>query len=107
MSLAEKSCTSCKDLSVLSEPEILAALSQLDEWEYVEDEGVIYFRRSFKNYGAALSFVNKVSQVAERENHHPDICFGWGYCEIILTSHDAGGVTENDLIMAAKINKIG
>ena len=51
-------------------------------------------------------FVNKVGSIAERENHHPDISFGWGYCRIKIFTHAIKGLAESDFILAAKIDKI-
>ena len=53
-----------------------------------------------------MDYVNKVGEIAEKEKHHPDIKFGWGYVEIKLTTHAAKGLSENDFILAAKINQL-
>lgn len=60
----------------------------------------------FKNFKDALEFVNKVGAIAETEGHHPDINLGWGKVNITLTTHAINGLSQNDFIMAAKINKI-
>ena len=60
----------------------------------------------FKNFEESQNFVNKVGNLAEEENHHPDISFGWGYAVIIITTHAIEGLSENDFILAAKIDKI-
>ena len=52
------------------------------------------------------NFINKVSDVSEDEGHHPDISFGWGYAEIKITTHAIAGLSENDFILAAKIDKL-
>ena len=52
------------------------------------------------------NFVNKVGEIAEKEGHHPDINFGWGYAKIRITTHAIQGLSENDFILAAKIDKI-
>ena len=51
-------------------------------------------------------FVNKVGEVSEIEGHHPDILFGWGYAKVNITTHAIEGLSENDFILAAKIDKI-
>jgi 4a-hydroxytetrahydrobiopterin dehydratase len=51
-----------------------------------------------------MDFVQQVGEVAEREGHHPDIEFGWGYCRVTIYTHKIGGLHENDFILAAKIN---
>ena len=57
--------------------------------------------RSKKKY-----FVNKVGDIAEKENHHPDISFGWGYCKVKIFTHAIKGLHESDFVLAAKIDKI-
>ena len=52
------------------------------------------------------NFVNKVGNIAEEENHHPDISFGWGYCKVKIFTHAIKGLAESDFILAAKIDKI-
>jgi 4a-hydroxytetrahydrobiopterin dehydratase len=61
---------------------------------------------TFRNFAESLAFVNQVAAVAETENHHPDIEFGWGYAVFTLYTHDIGGLHENDFIVAAKINAL-
>lgn len=61
---------------------------------------------SFDEFKAALAFVNKVGELAENANHHPDIELGWGRAKIMLTSHDAGGVTDKDHELAKQIDAI-
>jgi 4a-hydroxytetrahydrobiopterin dehydratase len=57
----------------------------------------------FRNFGESLSFVQRVGELAEREGHHPDICFGWGYATVSLQTKKIKGLHENDFIMAAKM----
>ena len=59
----------------------------------------------FKNFLESQNFINKVAEIAEKENHHPDISFGWGYAVINITTHAIEGLSENDFILAAKIDK--
>ena len=51
-------------------------------------------------------FVNNVGEIAEREGHHPDISFGWGYAKIKIFTHSIKGLAESDFVLAAKIDKI-
>ena len=60
----------------------------------------------FKNFLESQKFVNEVGRVSEDEGHHPDIMFGWGYAKINITTHAIEGLSENDFILAAKIDKI-
>ncbi len=65
-------------------------------------------QRSFKmsDFVASLDLVNKIGELAENEGHHPDISFGWGYCNVLLYTHKIKGLHQNDFIMAAKINEL-
>ena len=60
---------------------------------------------NFKNFLEAQKFVNEVGKISEEEGHHPDILFGWGYVKINITTHAIEGLSENDFILAAKIDK--
>ena len=59
----------------------------------------------FKNFLESLDFVNKVGKIAENEGHHPDFSFGWGYVKINISTHAIEGLSENDFILAAKIDE--
>ncbi len=84
--------------------DIEALRKEIPDWEVVE--GHLKRRFTFKNFADALLFVNKVGALAESEGHHPDISFGWGYVEITLFTHAMQGLSENDFILAAKIDKL-
>ena len=60
----------------------------------------------FKDFKNSQNFINKVGAISEEENHHPEILFGWGYATIIITTHAIEGLSENDFILAAKIDQI-
>ena len=60
----------------------------------------------FKNFKESQNFVSKIGDIAEDENHHPDITFGWGYCKIKIFTHAIEGLAESDFILAAKIDQI-
>ena len=62
--------------------------------------------KKFENFASAKKFVDAVSELAENENHHPDIHFGWGYVVLELFTHDEQKVTELDLELAVKINSL-
>jgi 4a-hydroxytetrahydrobiopterin dehydratase len=87
----------------LSVAEIETALTDLKEWK---TEGVNLKKRfEFANFAEALDFVNRVGAIAERRDHHPDIFFGWGYAEFLITTHDTGGLTQNDFDLAKEIDE--
>jgi 4a-hydroxytetrahydrobiopterin dehydratase len=89
---------------LLDSDELSAALSELPGWS--SDNGLLKRRYEFSNFADALAFVNKVGELAEIADHHPDITFGWGYAEIALTTHDRGGITDFDLNLAQRIEMI-
>ncbi|HVK71893.1 MAG TPA: 4a-hydroxytetrahydrobiopterin dehydratase [Kofleriaceae bacterium] len=88
----------------LSAAEAAALLAELGHGWTVDGERL---RRSYElaDFAAALGFVNELGAIAERENHHPDVLLGWGKVAIELWTHDVGGLSENDFIVAAKIER--
>lgn len=92
-------------MNKLNQQEIALRLGQLAEgWEVQDD--FINKEYEFEDFAEALQFVNQVAAIAEEADHHPDIFFGYGYAEIAITTHEAGGLTERDFDLAAKIDKL-
>lgn len=89
---------------VLKESELTEALAFIDNWQI--ETNVLKKQLKFENFAAALEFVNKVGELAEAADHHPDITFGWGYADIALTTHDRGGITDVDVALAKRIDEI-
>lgn len=106
--LAQENCASCKKDSAtpLPEAEALELLTQVEGWELEQGGKRILRRLKFRNFRDALAFVNRLGVLAEAEKHHPDISFGWGYAEVVYTTHDIGGLHRNDFILAAKTNAL-
>ncbi len=75
-------------------------------WSLALDSKSISRAYTFKNFAEALVFVNKVGALAETEGHHPDIALSWGKVDRTLSTHSIGGLSENDFILAAKIDSI-
>ena len=107
--LINKKCLPCEggvipfDIS-----EIHKYQKKVDGWEIIKNEKNIYLLEKkiiFKNFEESLKFVNEVGKISEEEGHHPDIIFGWGYAKINITTHAIEGLSENDFILAAKIDK--
>ena len=71
-------------------------------------EGTVRLRRelSFRNFRDAFGFVARVALLAEAEGHHPDLELGWGRAAVALTTHAAGGLTDNDFILAARLDRL-
>jgi len=102
--LAKKRCVPCEGGTLPISPEKAREyLSQLLGWELVEAKKI---RKEFKfsNFRQSLDFVNKVGSLAEEQQHHPDITIIYNKVSISLSTHTIGGLSENDFIMAAKIN---
>lgn len=89
---------------LLEEEELSAAVADLGGWR--AENGQLTRRWEFANFAESLAFINRVGDLAEAADHHPDITFGWGYAEIALTTHDRGGVTDVDIALAKQINEI-
>jgi 4a-hydroxytetrahydrobiopterin dehydratase len=88
----------------LDETQISEKLKELDGWKTKNVN--LKKRFEFENFAESLKFVNQVGEIAELRDHHPDITFGWGYAEFSITTHDTGGLTENDFLLAKDIEKI-
>ena len=108
--LADKKCIPCEGgIPGFDITEIHKYLKMVDGWEVKNDENKIYFlikEFKFKNFLESQTFVNKVGDLSEKEGHHPDIWFGWGYAKIKIFSHDIKGLQESAFVLAAKIDKI-
>ena len=103
--LTEKTCVPCKGgVPALSAEEAKHYLDETPNWALDGAASRIERRFAFGNFVEALDFVNRLGALAENEGHHPDISFGWGYCNVVLYTHKIKGLHENDFIMAAKID---
>ena len=108
--LLDKKCVPCEggvipfDIS-----EIHKYQKKVDGWSLIKNKEEIFFLEKefkFKDFLESQNFVNQVGKISEEEGHHPDIMFGWGYAKIKITTHAIKGLSENDFILAAKIDKI-
>ena len=84
--------------------ELASGLAALPGWALQGD--VIAKALTFGDYHETLGFVNALAFVANRENHHPDLTVSYNRCVVAWSTHDAGGVTRNDLICAAKVERL-
>lgn len=106
MSLEQQQCVPCRGgIPPLSHEQAENFLSEVPEWRIDESATRIERTYKFKNFAGALSFVNRVGEIAEAQGHHPDIVFGWGYCTVTFYTHKIKGLHENDFIMAAKCDR--
>ena len=81
-------------------------LHEVEDWELSDNAGKILREFKFKDFVEAMEFVNKVAKLAEREGHHPNFDIRWNKVKLELWTHAIGGLSENDFILAAKINKL-
>ena len=107
--LLEKKCVPCEGgVKAFDISEIHKYQKKVDGWDIIKDDKNIYTLQkkfTFKNFMQSQLFVNEVGKISEEEGHHPDISFGWGYAIINITTHAIEGLSENDFILAAKIDK--
>jgi len=83
-----------------------AFLAEVSDWKLIDNALKIQRNYAFDNFVGALAFTNRLGELSEAENHHPDIALGWGYCTVTFYTHKINGLHENDFIMAAKSSKI-
>lgn len=102
--LFERECVPCRgSIPPLHGDDLRELLAELDGWDVVGEHHLRKFYK-FKNFREAFAFASKVSELAETEKHHPTICFGWGFAEITIWTHKIDGLSDNDFILAAKID---
>ena len=105
--LAGKSCVPCRGgIPPLTEAEARAFLSRTPGWSLAENGTRLQRLFEFRDFVAAMEFVNRVADIAEHEGHHPDIAIHWNKVDLVLWTHKIGGLHENDFILAAKINRL-
>jgi 4a-hydroxytetrahydrobiopterin dehydratase len=104
--LADKKCVPCRGgTPPLKGKELEKLHADVPKWT-ITNEHHIQREFRFPDFKQALEFVNRVGELAENEGHHPDILLAWGKVGITLWTHKIDGLTESDLIMAAKIDRL-
>ena len=110
MELHKKKCVPCRgDIPPFTRVQIDEYLKYLTDWKVdINEKKAFYLSRIYKfsNFEKSLSFINKVSNIAEEEGHHPDLKFGWGYAEVKTFTHAINGLSLSDFILASKIDMI-
>ena len=105
MSLSEKECVPCRGgVPPLADAACNAYLQELPEWQIIDGKLTRLFQ--FKNFKDSLSLANRVGELAESVNHHPDLLVAWGKLKIEIWTHAINGLTESDFVLAAKIDKL-
>ena len=94
-------------MAPLTRDEALALLKQLQpDWSLAQDAKSLKREYKFKDFYRTMSFVNALAHIANVEDHHPDLEVGYNQCRINYATHSIGGLSENDFICAAKIDRI-
>jgi 4a-hydroxytetrahydrobiopterin dehydratase len=106
--LAQKRCIPCEgNVQPLTEAEARALMPELTaDWMLIDRGHMLAKSFRFKNFEQTMEFVNKVAAIAEEEGHHPDLSVSYDTVGVELTTHAIGGLSENDFIVAAKIDHI-
>ena len=103
--LVRQKCEACRaDAPRVADDELPDLLKQIPDWQPVTSDSVLKLNKvfNFKNYADAISFTNKIAELAEEEDHHPAILLEWGRVEVTWWTHKINGLHKNDFIAAAK-----
>ena len=107
LDLTRKKCGPCEaGTPPMPADEIARHQAELSERWQVEEGHHLKGAFKFKNFLEALDFTNQVGELAEEEGHHPDICLTWGKADVKIYTHAIDGLSENDFILAAKIDQL-
>jgi 4a-hydroxytetrahydrobiopterin dehydratase len=106
--LANKKCEPCEgQTKPLGRNEAEAYLKEVAGWQLTEDARGLFREYNTRNFMSAVEFINKIAAIAEGEEHHPDLHLtGYRKLRIDLSTHKISGLSENDFILAAKINEL-
>lgn len=107
MDLKQKRCVPCEGgVAALGPAEVARLLAQVPGWSVEPGSPVLHKRFKLPSFRESIAFVNRMADLAEAEGHHPDFCVRYTVLEVSLTTHAIGGLSENDFILAAKIDQI-
>ena len=106
--LSAKKCVPCEGgVKPLTRAQAGALRKQLHkDWKLSADAKSLHRALKFKDFHRTMSFVNAVAHIANTEDHHPDLEIGYNYCRIAYSTHSIGGLSQNDFICAAKIDRL-
>lgn len=101
-----KKCVPCEGgIAPMTKDEANTYMAQVIGWTIAGDAKSIARHFEFKDFKEAMTFVNKIADLAESEGHHPDISISYSKVDLTLSTHAIGGLSQNDFILAAKINQ--
>jgi len=105
--LSAKTCVPCRGgIPPLTKAEAERYLRETPGWMLADEGRGIERSFKFRNFKEALEFVGKVGELSERQGHHPDVSFGWGWAKVSWQTKKIKGLHENDFIMAAKTDQL-
>ena len=106
--LSEKKCVPCEGgVPPLTAAKVKLFAKQLHkDWRISKDSRSLQRSLKFKDFYRTMSFVNALAHIANIEDHHPDLSIGYNYCHIVYSTHSIGGLSENDFICAAKLDRL-
>lgn len=102
--LVNNNCS--KSPKLLNESDVNAYLAELENWEIDNIKNIIFHEFKFKNYYNTIAFVNAIAWIVHQEDHHPDIKISYNKCHVAFSTHSVQGLSINDFICAAKINRL-
>ena len=102
-----KHCKPCEGgVEPLSTEEATRELSKLHQWNLEQDNKSIWKYWVFKNFSQVMSFINAIAYISNREQHHPDVSFGYNTVRVTYTTHAIHGLSENDFICASMVDAL-
>ncbi|WP_410218187.1 4a-hydroxytetrahydrobiopterin dehydratase [Paracoccus sp. (in: a-proteobacteria)] len=105
--LANATCEPCQGgIAPLALDEARQMMRELTGWTLAPTGKDISRRFEFRGFAKAVEMANLAAWLGNKQGHHPDIAFGWGYCTVTFTTHEAGGLTRNDFICAARLDAL-
>jgi len=105
MDFIQKKCVPCEGgVAKLGPQEIQKSLKEIPTWNAQNEK--LHKKISFKNFKEAMKFVNQMAELAEQEGHHPDFSVHYNQVDVTIWTHAIGGLSENDFILAAKIDSL-
>ncbi len=105
--LNDKKCKPCEGgVDPMTSDEIIVMLAKINQWHLSADQKSIFKNFQFKDFYQTMAFVNAIAWIANQEGHHPDLSVGYDYCNVLFTTHAIDGLSENDFICAAKVDKL-
>jgi 4a-hydroxytetrahydrobiopterin dehydratase len=107
-SLSEKKCAPCEGgVRPLPPAKVKRLAKQLhQDWKIAQDSKSLRRALKFKDFYRTMSFVNALAYIANSEDHHPDLEVGYDYCHVTYSTHSIGGLSVNDFICAAKLDRL-